>query len=75
MPTDGAKSRPLGDGLWGWGRKIASCDISPLVAATLALAGLQRWRHLAVKRIEIGAINTTITTSGGMFRPGGRLKL
>lgn len=75
VAIDGAKSRPLGDGLWGWGRKIASADISPLVAATLALAGLHRWRHLAVKRIEIGAINTTITSSTGMFRPAGRLSL
>ena len=72
---DGAKSRPLGDGLWGWGRKIASCDISPLVAATLGLAGLQRWRHLAEKRVVVAAVNTTITSSTGMFRPSGRLKL
>lgn len=75
VAIDGAKTRPMGDGAWGWGRKIASADISPLVAATLGLAGLQRWRHLAVKRIEIGAVNTTIPSTTGMFRPGGRLRL
>jgi hypothetical protein len=32
----GAKSRPLGDA-WLWSRKSSSVDISPLVAATLAL--------------------------------------
>ena len=32
----GAKSRPLGD-QWAWSRKSSSVDISPLVAATLAL--------------------------------------
>ncbi len=32
----GAKSRPLGDS-WAWSRKNSTVDISPLVAATLAL--------------------------------------
>ena len=32
----GAKSRPLGDA-WAWSRKNSNVDISPLVAATLAL--------------------------------------
>ena len=32
----GAKERPLGDA-WAWSRKTSSVDISPLVAATLAL--------------------------------------
>lgn len=36
----GAKLRTLGDGS-AWGRRISTCDISPLVAATLA-----RWAHL-----------------------------
>lgn len=38
-----AKRRPLGsDGtLWAWSRKDTTADISPLVAATLAVAGLQ----------------------------------
>lgn len=34
----GAKTRPLGD-RWAWSRKSSSVDISPLVAATLALWG------------------------------------
>lgn len=75
VAIDGAKTRPLGDGVWGWGRKIGSADISPLVAATLGLAGLDRWRHLAEKRIQIGAVNTTTPSGAGMFRPTGRLKL
>jgi hypothetical protein len=75
VAIDGAATRPLGDGLWGWGRKIGSADISPLVAATLGLAGLDRWRHLAVKRVEVGAVNTTIPSGAGMFRPTGRLSL
>ncbi len=33
----GAKSRPLGDS-WAWSRKTSHVDISPLVAATLALS-------------------------------------
>lgn len=35
-----AKKRDIGDGGWGWARKKATADISPLVAATLALHGL-----------------------------------
>ena len=34
----GATSRPLGDA-WAWSRKNSTVDISPLVAATLALWG------------------------------------
>lgn len=75
VAIDGAKTRPLGDGAFAWGRKIASADISPLVAATLALAGLQRWKHLAEKRVVVGAVNTTTPPSGGLFRPSGRLSL
>jgi hypothetical protein len=37
---DGAVKRPLGDA-WAWSRKSSSVDISPLVAATLALWGLE----------------------------------
>lgn len=35
----GASRRPLGDGAWAWSRKNSLADISPLVAATLALWG------------------------------------
>ena len=34
----GATKRPLGDA-WAWSRKNSTVDISPLVAATLALWG------------------------------------
>jgi hypothetical protein len=37
----GASKRPLGDGAFGWGRRNSTVDISPLVAATLALWGWQ----------------------------------
>jgi hypothetical protein len=43
----GAKPRPLGDA-WAWSRKNSSHDISPLVAATLAL-------HAAVG-LEVGEL-------------------
>jgi hypothetical protein len=36
----GASRRPLGDGAWAWSRKNSLADISPLVAATLALWGI-----------------------------------
>jgi phage terminase large subunit-like protein len=38
----GASRRPLGDGAWAWSRKNSLVDISPLVAATLALWGATR---------------------------------
>lgn len=74
VALDGAKTRPLGDGAWAWGRKIASADISPLVAATLALAGLERWRHLAAPR-GVAAVNTAAQQTSNLWRPTGRLNL
>ena len=38
---NGAKRRNLGDA-WGWDRKSSAIDISPLVAATLALYGARK---------------------------------
>lgn len=35
------RKRPIGDGGWGWNRKHADSDITPIVAATLALWGAQ----------------------------------
>lgn len=35
-----AKKRDIGDGGWAWGRRASDQDISPLVAATLAVHGL-----------------------------------
>lgn len=43
----GAARRPCGDG-WAWGRRVSSCDISPLVAASLA-----RWGFVT-KADELG---------------------
>lgn len=39
--VDGAKTRPLGEA-WAWSRKSSDIDISPLVAATLAIYGNSR---------------------------------
>lgn len=75
VALDGAKTRPLGDGAWAWGRKIASADISPLVAATLALAGLQRWRHLLVPPPGPAAAPVAVPTNANLWRPTGRLAL
>lgn len=36
-----ARKRPIGDGGWGWNRKAADSDITPIVAVTLALWGAQ----------------------------------
>ncbi|MFE2997992.1 hypothetical protein ACFXG4_23645 [Nocardia sp. NPDC059246] len=36
--VDAARQRPLGD-MWAWGRRTATSDITPVVAATLALYG------------------------------------
>ncbi len=40
MALAGACTRDLGDGAWAWSRRSSLVDISPLVAATLALHGL-----------------------------------
>lgn len=42
----GARSRPLGDGGYGWGRKSSGIDISPLVATTLARWMFETRAHL-----------------------------
>jgi hypothetical protein len=45
-----AGKRPLGDtGMWVWSRKMATSDITPIQAATLALSGAQAAKPL-VKR-------------------------
>lgn len=44
----GARTRPIGDGAWAWGRKLGAPDITPLVSATLALAAYERFKHLGV---------------------------
>jgi hypothetical protein len=45
----GARTRPLGDGLFAFGRKASGMDICTLVAGSLALAGYERFRHLSVE--------------------------
>jgi len=40
LAVAGAKRRPLGDGVWAFGRKASTVDITPLVAVTLAY-----WAH------------------------------
>lgn len=47
--VSGAKTRPLGDGLWAWDRKTGPA-IAPLVAATL---GLWKWRDLAATGYDV----------------------
>jgi len=42
-----AKVRPLGDGMFAFGRKASSEDITTLVAGAEALAAFEKWRHLA----------------------------
>lgn len=42
-----ARTRLIGDGAWGWGRRLGAADITPLVSGTLALAAFERFRHLA----------------------------
>lgn len=39
--VSGAVKRPIGDGGWGWARRSATVDVSPLIAATLALWGYE----------------------------------
>ncbi|SCL15082.1 hypothetical protein [Micromonospora inyonensis] len=73
VAVDGAASRPLGDGLWAWARKIASADISPLVAASLALAALLRYQDLATPQTVVAAARTAPNPAGDMYRPTGRL--
>lgn len=44
----GARTRPLGDGAWGFGRKPSGgADISPLVTGAIALAAFERYKDLA----------------------------
>lgn len=43
----GARTRPIGDGLFAFGRKVSSVDISPLCSGALALAGYEKFSHLA----------------------------
>ena len=48
-----AQQRDIGDGGWGWARKKVTADISPLVAATLAMHGLAH-----PERVRSGSFNS-----------------
>lgn len=74
IAIDGAKTRPLGDGLWTWARRVATADICPLVAATLALAALQRWQDLAKPR-SVAVAASAPPAEGDLYRPTGRLSI
>jgi hypothetical protein len=37
---EGVKQRTVGDGAWAWARRTSAANITPLVAATLALWGV-----------------------------------
>jgi hypothetical protein len=54
--VDGARSRPLGEA-WAWHRKTSDVDISPLVAATLALFGNTRRPKNRSRVINLNAID------------------
>lgn len=41
MAVDGARRRKVGDGAWAWARRDTDVNISPLVAATLAVHALK----------------------------------
>ncbi|MEV0227989.1 hypothetical protein [Nonomuraea sp. NPDC050786] len=47
----GAKTRPLGDA-WGWGRRLSSVDISPLVAVTLARRAYETRAHVVRQKYD-----------------------
>ncbi|QIS16488.1 hypothetical protein [Nocardia arthritidis] len=46
---EAARKRPIGD-MWGWGRKNAATDITPVVAATLALYGFVMCKPIRRKK-------------------------
>jgi Terminase large subunit, T4likevirus-type, N-terminal len=41
--VEGSRQRPIGE-RWGWDRKLPTVDVSPLVAASLALWGLRTFK-------------------------------
>jgi len=48
----GARTRPLGDA-WGWGRRLSTVDISPLVAVTLARWVFESRAHLIAPDYDV----------------------
>lgn len=50
----GATKRPIGDGGWGWGRRSATVDVCPLIAATLAFWGHDHRPSLVRPKVYAG---------------------
>jgi hypothetical protein len=46
----GARTRPIGDGAFAFGRKASGSNIAPLVTFALALGGYELYAHLAVEK-------------------------
>ncbi len=55
LAVEAARKRTVGD-LWVWGRRSATSDITPVVAATLALFGFVQGRPAMVRRVKRKAI-------------------
>jgi hypothetical protein len=70
---DGAVKRPLGDA-WAWSRKSSSVDISPLVACTLALWGVQTQDDSAPGVWDLNEMVAKLQAERGVTpsRPGDR---
>jgi phage terminase large subunit-like protein len=58
-----ATSRPLGDA-WAWSRKSSAADISPLVAATMALFGLQNARPTRSRIVSLADLDLDTALAG-----------
>ena len=50
----GAVKRPIGDGGWGWGRRTATVDVCPLIAASLALYAHEHRPNLVRPSVAAG---------------------
>ncbi|GIH29085.1 hypothetical protein Aph01nite_73950 [Acrocarpospora phusangensis] len=48
----GVKTRPLGDA-WAWGRRVSSCNISPLTGGTTARWAFETRAHLVVDDYDV----------------------
>jgi hypothetical protein len=55
LAVAGAKRRPLGDGVWAFGRKASTVDITPLVAVTLALWGFTGQQAFGPDDVYVGS--------------------
>lgn len=60
-----ARKRPLLDGAWGWSRKEATSDITPIVAVTLALFGSETTRAKRPKKKAMSEKKKDLASTGG----------